>query len=130
MCYTQSSDSDQLRILLRKPRIQAFSIIQGSRMQTSDACEIFWNCAAKPRPSADSRAALFVRSFVIRGFFAADGQAAFLARSIVALLPRMAEVLLCYIHNRCGIGRRRAMPGHIVRMTLPLTGLRSCLYGN
>ena len=51
--------------------------------------------------AADGKAALLARSIVIRGFVVADGRVALLARSIVASLAQMAEVSLRYIHGRC-----------------------------
>ena len=66
--------------------------------------------------AANGRAALLVQSIIIRGFVAADG------RGFVAPYTRSV--------HQCSIVRHRAMPGHIVRMTLPLTGPSSCLHGN
>ena len=93
ICYAQSTDSDHPRILLRKPRTRALrnpSIahanlasarnLLGSRNQTS--------AIRSNKPTIDHARLLDC------GFIDADGRAALHARSIVVLLPWMAEVWL------------------------------------
>ena len=67
--------------------------------QTSDPHAIFWDRATKPRPSTAKKPRSIAHAKQLghplqRTHVAADGRAAFRARSIVGLLPRMAEVWL------------------------------------
>ena len=67
--------------------------------QTSDPHAIFWDRATKPRPSAAKKPRSIAHAKQLghplqRTHVDADGRAAFRARSIVGLLPRMAEVWL------------------------------------
>ena len=67
--------------------------------QTSDPHAIFWDRATKPRPSAVKKPRSIAHAKQLghplqRTHVAADGRAALRARSIVGLLPRMAEVWL------------------------------------
>ena len=63
--------------------------------------ELLCVCDRRGFFAVDGRAGLLVRSIVIHGFIVADGRVALLTRSIEASLPRMAEVSLRYIHGRC-----------------------------
>ena len=81
ICYARSTDSDHPRILLCKPRIR----MQSSRITQPNL--------GHPRQQTHDRSR--TQTCAINcGFVDADGRAALHARSIVGLLPRVAEVWL------------------------------------
>ena len=111
ICYAQSTDSDHPRILLPKSRIRALRNnprITHANLGSEDLlCKprIRGCCCAslgsKPRPSAATNPRSIAHAKQLghprqRGFVVADGRAALRARSIVASLPRMAELLCVY----------------------------------
>ena len=122
ICYAQSTDSDHPRILLRKPRIRALRNnprIAHANLGSEDLLHkprIHGFCCADlgsarnhlgsrnqtsairgNKPTIDrSRKTAWPSVPRQREFVAADGRAALRTRSIVASLPRMAELLcLC-----------------------------------
>ena len=113
ICYAQSTDSDHPTILLPKPRIRALRnnprithANLGSEDVASQTSDPHANVGSLQRIAdllcvRDRSWLLLCRGWpncfactIDRGFVDADGRAALRARSIVCLLPRMAEVWL------------------------------------